>query len=147
TVPDRDAERLNRKIDQIADGLPESAGGFLRWLKSPSSRLVRIPIALLLIVGGVAGFLPILGFWMIPLGLLFLAQDVPFLQRPILRALTWLQRKWVQWKRGLLGGLIIVARSPTHLRSEASAPRFLSDAPGARPAHVHSFTGLFRRYI
>jgi hypothetical protein len=33
-------------------------------------------------------FLPVLGFWMIRLGLLFLAQDVPFLQRPILQALT-----------------------------------------------------------
>lgn len=76
-MPHRDAERLDRKIDQIADGLPESAGGFLRWLKSPSSRWVRIPIALLLIVGGLVGFLPVLGFWMIPLGLLFLAQDVP----------------------------------------------------------------------
>lgn len=103
-MPDRDAERLDRKIDQIADGLPESAGGFLRWLKSPSSRWVRIPIALLLIVGGVVGFLPVLGFWMIPLGLLFLAQDVPFLQRPILQALTWLERRWVQWKRRLYGG-------------------------------------------
>jgi hypothetical protein len=103
TVPKGDAERLDRKIDQIAEGLPESAGGFLRWVKSPSSRLVRIPIALLLIVGGVAGFLPILGFWMIPLGLLFLAQDVTFLQRPILRALTGLERKWVQWKRRLGG--------------------------------------------
>jgi hypothetical protein len=62
-LPDRDAERLDRKIDQIADVLPESAGGFLRWLKSPSLRWVRIPIALLLIVGGVVGFLPVLGFW------------------------------------------------------------------------------------
>jgi hypothetical protein len=100
-VPNRDAKRLDRKIDQIADGLPESAGGLLRWLKSPSSRWVRIPIALLLIVGGVVGFLPVLGFWMIPLGLLFLAQDVPFLQRPILQALTWLEQKWVRWRRRL----------------------------------------------
>jgi hypothetical protein len=100
-VPNRDAERLDRKIDQIADGLPESAGGFLRWLKSPSSRWVRIPIALLLIVGGIVGFLPVLGFWMIPLGLLFLAQDVPFLQRPILQALTWLERRRVECKRRL----------------------------------------------
>ena len=103
-MPDRDAERLDRKIDQIADELPESAGGFLRWLKSPSSGWVRIPIASLLIVGGVVGFLPVLGFWMIPLGLLFLAPDVPFLQRPILHALTWLERRWVQWKRRLYGG-------------------------------------------
>jgi hypothetical protein len=99
--PRSDADRLERKIDRIADELPESAGGFLRWLKGPSSRWVRIPIALLLIIGGVVGFLPVLGFWMIPLGLLLLAQDVPFLQRPILRALNWLERKWIQWKARL----------------------------------------------
>jgi hypothetical protein len=79
--------------------LPESAGAFLRWLKSPSSRCVRVPIALVLIVGGVVGFLPVLGFWMIPLGLLLLAQDIPFLQRPILQTLTLLEQKWIQWKR------------------------------------------------
>jgi hypothetical protein len=59
---------------------------------------MRVPLALLLIVGGVLGFLPVLGFWMVPLGLLLLAQDVPFLQRPILRLLTWLERKWIQWR-------------------------------------------------
>ena len=100
-VPDRDAERLDRKIDRIADELPERAGGVLRWLREPSSRWVRIPIALLLILGGILAFLPVLGLWMIPLGLLFLAQDVPFLQRPILQALTWLERKWIALKRRL----------------------------------------------
>jgi hypothetical protein len=79
--------------------LPESAGAFLRWLKWPSSRWVRVPIALVLIVGGAVGFLPVLGFWMIPLGLLLLAQDIPFLQRPILQTLTLLEQKWIQWKR------------------------------------------------
>ena len=61
-MPDRDAHRLDRKIDQISDELPESAGAFLRWLRTPSSRWVRLPLALLLIVGGVVGFLPVLGF-------------------------------------------------------------------------------------
>jgi hypothetical protein len=100
-VPDRDAERLDRKVDQIADELPESVGGFLRWLREPSSRWVRVPIALLLIVSGILAFLPVLGLWMIPLGLLFLAQDVPFLQRPILQAFTWLERKWMALRRRL----------------------------------------------
>ena len=35
---------------------------------------------------------------MIPLGLLLLAQDVPFLQEPTLRLLTWLERKWIKWR-------------------------------------------------
>ena len=89
-MPKRDADHLDRKIDQISDQLPESAGAFLRWLRTPSSRWVRVPLALLLIVGGVVGFLPVLGFWMIPLGLLLLAQDV--------RSLTWLERKWINWR-------------------------------------------------
>jgi hypothetical protein len=32
---------------------------------------------MLLICGGLLGFLPILGLWMLPLGLLLLAEDVP----------------------------------------------------------------------
>ena len=62
-----------------------------------------MPIALLLIAGGCVGFLPVLGFWMVPLGLLVLALDVPFLQRPVLRFITWLQRLWNRlrswWRR------------------------------------------------
>lgn len=41
----------------------------------------------LLIVGGVFGFLPILGFWMIPLGGAFIALDIPPLRR---RLMAWL---------------------------------------------------------
>jgi hypothetical protein len=91
---DRDAKRLGRKIGQFADQLPTGAGNFVRWLTGPSSRVVRIPLALLLIGAGLVGFLPVLGFWMIPLGLLLLAQDVPFIQRPILRLVSWAERKW-----------------------------------------------------
>ena len=38
------------------------------------------------------------GFWMIPLELLILAQDVPFLHRPML--LAWIERRWAQWNVG-----------------------------------------------
>ncbi|HEV8036976.1 hypothetical protein [Yoonia sp.] len=37
---------------------------------------VRAPIGLILIVGGIFGFLPILGFWMIPLGIAVIAMDI-----------------------------------------------------------------------
>lgn len=36
----------------------------------------RLPTGVLLMVGGVFGFLPILGFWMIPLGIGLAALDV-----------------------------------------------------------------------
>ena len=40
---------------------------------------------------------------MLPVGLLLIAQDVPFLRKPVGRAMVWLERKWValrrRWKR------------------------------------------------
>ena len=38
---------------------------------------------ILLIIGGMFGFLPILGFWMIPVGLLLIALDIPVFHRLI----------------------------------------------------------------
>ena len=93
-MSETEAEQLDRKVDRITNRLPARVGRSLRWLRSPSARLVRIPVAILLIAGGLVGFLPILGFWMIPLGALILAQDVTFLQGPLLRFLNWLERLW-----------------------------------------------------
>jgi len=39
---------------------------------------VRSLVGLLLMVGGIFGFLPVLGFWMFPLGVAFIALDIPF---------------------------------------------------------------------
>ena len=47
----------------------------------PASRWARIAIGIALIVAGIFGFLPILGFWMIPLGVLVLSYDLPFVAR------------------------------------------------------------------
>lgn len=44
---------------------------------------VRSGAGLLFIIGGVFGFLPILGFWMIPVGLFFIAMEVPALRKPM----------------------------------------------------------------
>ena len=47
---------------------------------------VRTLLGLCLVAGGIVGFLPVLGFWMIPLGVLVIGLDVkPVLSR--LRAL------------------------------------------------------------
>ncbi len=100
-MADRNAEKLDRELDRISARLPGWLGRFLRWLRGPSSRWVRILAGVLLIVGGLVGFLPVLGFWMAPLGALLLAQDVPFLRRPILKTLAWLRRKGREWSRRL----------------------------------------------
>lgn len=44
---------------------------------------LRLPLGLLLMVGGVFGMLPVLGFWMLPLGVGVAALDV----KPLLAAI------------------------------------------------------------
>ncbi|WP_232618325.1 hypothetical protein [Pseudooceanicola marinus] len=42
----------------------------------------RLPVGLLLMVGGILGFLPIVGFWMLPLGVAVAALDAgPLIRR------------------------------------------------------------------
>ena len=43
-------------------------------------RVIRVLVGLLLVIGGVLGFLPVLGFWMVPLGLLVIFFDVPWVR-------------------------------------------------------------------
>jgi hypothetical protein len=98
-VAERDDERLDRQFDRLEEELPESASSSLRFLRRPSSRWIRIPVGILLIAGGLFSFLPVLGLWMVPLGALLLAQDIPFLRRPVGRVLVSLERQWIKWKR------------------------------------------------
>ncbi len=64
----------------------------------PTSRLIRIPIGILLILFGILGFLPVLGFWMIPLGLIILSVDIPIVRRWRRKATVklgaWLKRRY-----------------------------------------------------
>ena len=53
-------------------------------------RWVRIPLGILLVVGGIFGALPILGFWMLPLGLILLSADFPWAKR----VLAYLKLTW-----------------------------------------------------
>lgn len=50
--------------------------------------VLRGVLGILLFIGGVLGFLPVLGFWMMPLGLALLATDVPPMRRWFIRRLN-----------------------------------------------------------
>jgi hypothetical protein len=63
-------------------------------LPLPRSRLLRISIGGVLIVFGVFGFLPVLGFWMVPVGLLILSVDVPRVRRWRRRFAVWYARRY-----------------------------------------------------
>jgi hypothetical protein len=90
---------LDRHFAWFEEKLPPGPARFVGWLRKPSSRLVRNPLALLLILGGIFSFLPVLGLWMLPLGLLLFAQDVPVLQGPLARMFGWIERKWIERQR------------------------------------------------
>ena len=47
----------------------------------PLGLLLRLPLAILCMIGGVFSFLPVLGVWMLPLGVLLIAVDVPLVRR------------------------------------------------------------------
>lgn len=78
---------------------PDRVARAIRWLRSPASRKVRIPLGVLFIAGGLLWFLPVLGIELLPLGLLLVAQDVPFLKKPVGRSILWLERKWLLHKQ------------------------------------------------
>ena len=63
-------------------------------LPLPRSRLLRIAIGVVLVIGGLLGFLPILGLWMIPLGLLVLSVDIPRVRRWRRRFAVWFHRRY-----------------------------------------------------
>lgn len=87
--------RFSRQITAFERGLPR-AGGALRGLVAPGRMWLRLPVAMVFIVGGLLGFLPVLGFWMLPLGLILLAVDIPRL-RPAVGGLMVRGRAW--WRR------------------------------------------------
>jgi hypothetical protein len=93
---------LNRYFEMIDRRVPISVSQFIRWLRMPSSFAIRLVIAILLILGGIFSFLPVLGLWMLPLGLLLIAQDVPLLQKPLVAVFAWVEAKWerlkVKWR-------------------------------------------------
>ena len=63
-----------------------------RRFRLPASRLARIALGVALIIGGLFGFLPVLGLWMIPLGLIVLSVDLAPVRRMRRRMQVWLKR-------------------------------------------------------
>lgn len=96
----RRSKRLARQFELIQRRFP-ALSGFVQSMRSNRMLLIRLPLALLLIFGGVLSFLPVLGFWMLPLGLLLLAIDVPFLQGPVSVLMIRWRRRIAVWRRWL----------------------------------------------
>lgn len=69
-----------------------------RSLPLPRSRVMRLALGTALVLGGLIGFLPVLGFWMIPLGLVVLSIDLAIVRRwrrkGVVRHTPWLRERF-----------------------------------------------------
>ncbi len=88
------ADRNGRKTRRfgIDPSTRELVFGSVR-IPLPRSRLARVGMGIVLIFGGLLGFLPILGFWMLPLGFIVLSHDMPMVRRWRRRFAVWWTRK------------------------------------------------------
>lgn len=103
---ERDQADLDRAYDVLDRHTPDWTSGLIRWLRSPGSRWVRLPLGLLFIGASVLWFLPVLGIEMLPIGLLLVAQDIPLVRGYAARMVLWLElqalrllRRWRAWRR------------------------------------------------
>ena len=86
----------------------------------PASRPLRIALGVLLVMGGFLGFLPILGFWMIPLGVMVLSVDILFARRLQSRV----ARLWQSWKQ----------KEPEPISVKHCVTRHKKEGPDLHPA-------------
>ncbi|MCO5158192.1 MAG: hypothetical protein M9945_15820 [Aquamicrobium sp.] len=83
TEGDGERRRAKRRISVLG-----------REFAMPQSRALRITIGVLLVFFGMLGFLPVLGFWMIPLGILVLSYEFATVRRWRRRfELWWAERR------------------------------------------------------
>lgn len=90
-------DKLDRAYQELEKHAPDRLARALRWLRNPRGRWVRLPLGIVLVVGGLLGpVVPVLGIEFIPIGLLLIAQDFPPLREPVAQMTLWLERQWVR---------------------------------------------------
>jgi hypothetical protein len=98
----RTGDPLDEAFERLGRMLPPTPRRMLKWLHSPASRWVRLPLGILCIIASFFWFLPVVGLEFLPIGLLLIAQDVPFMRRPVglltLKLLDGVDRLIKWWK-------------------------------------------------
>lgn len=102
-------------MDRLQGHIPSWAGRNFGRLRRPARGKVRVPAGIALTGGSLFGFLPVLGVWMLPVGLALLAHDVPPMRRPLARMLHFTKRKIEQRKGQRMGkkSELAAGRRPT----------------------------------
>ena len=90
---------VDSRLKTVERHLPRTPAKAVHWARKDLAKWARIAIGSTLVIAGVCSFVPIWGYWKIPVGLLLLAKDIPFLRGPMIRFVDWGERKWQHWKR------------------------------------------------
>jgi hypothetical protein len=86
-----------QRLERLISRLPKWLQTTVQRLRRPSLRWLRIPVGVLLILGGFLSILPIFGLWMLPIGLVLLSDDIAILRRLRNRILDWIHRRRPRW--------------------------------------------------
>jgi hypothetical protein len=84
---------LDEQLDRLEGVCPAYLAKTIHFLRKPSLFWLRMTAGVLLIIGSLLWFLPILGLEMFPIGLMLLAIDVPLLRGPVARMIAWIENK------------------------------------------------------
>jgi hypothetical protein len=88
------AAAWDARVAHLLTKLPDRARLAIEWLRHPPRRWPRLAAAVLLIAGGIFSILPVLGLWMLPLGLALMSDDVLWLKTPLEHSSRWIERAW-----------------------------------------------------
>jgi len=93
-------EHRHARMERMIDRLPGRLARAVRWLRRPQARLPRLVAGCAFTLGGCLAILPLLGLWMLPIGLLLLSQDIPALERWCESVLDRIERRHPEWLYG-----------------------------------------------
>jgi hypothetical protein len=97
-MADRDKRRLERQFAALSRRFPVLAP-MLPVVRGRPGIVLRVPLGLFFIAGGLLFVLPFFGLWMVPLGIMILAVDLPILQPAVSAAIIRLRRRWVSRRK------------------------------------------------
>lgn len=94
----RQKRRLDRQLAALTSRSPRLRS-FVTTLQGRPGIVLRLPLGVLLVAGGFLAVLPVFGLWMIPIGLLLLAIDLPAVRPAVSAGIIRLRRSWTIWRR------------------------------------------------